>query len=105
MRLLNIVLILIVTSCSFFPKEEVLLSKCSISKDLEIRAYYVALGATTNEVVQLRKASSNGEEIIEVFENYNEATIISATDTSCLIILNYTGLGLKNEPDSFKVYF
>lgn len=82
--------ILIVQGCSFFPKEERLLSKNKKSNGEVIKVYYVSLGATTNDVIQIKKANQNKP--LKVFEKYNflkSAQLLN--DTSLQLILGDTG--------------
>ncbi len=77
-------------SCKLFPKEERLLSKTTKSNGEAIEVYYVSLGATTNDVIQVRKANQNKP--LKVFEKFNFLKSIQLlNDTSLQLILSDTG--------------
>lgn len=48
-------LIFLITNCTLFPNEEILLAKCRKRNGEIIKVYFVLLGAATNEVIQIRK--------------------------------------------------
>ncbi|MCB0716007.1 MAG: hypothetical protein R2796_04950 [Chitinophagaceae bacterium] len=78
-----------ITSCTLFPKEETLLAKCKKSNGEVIKIYFVSLGATTNDVIQVRRANESTP--IKVFENYNYLTSAKLlNDTSLQLILTDT---------------
>jgi hypothetical protein len=96
-----ITLVLLMHSCTMFEKDEKLLAEHQKSNGEKIKILYVGLGATTNDVIQVRK--SNQELPIKVFEKYNyleSSKLIN--DTSLQIVLNDTGY-YQNKPDTFIV--
>lgn len=71
MRLFLYLLIImsIFQACTLFPKSEQLLSEHQRADGSKIRIYYVGLGATTKDVIQVRKS---GQDLpIWVTDNYN----------------------------------
>lgn len=60
------------TSCTLFEKRERLLFECKTSNGERVGIYYVELGATTDDVIQIRRSASKDHvEVIKVFDNYN----------------------------------
>jgi hypothetical protein len=96
-----IILGLLIQSCTMFKKDEKLLAEHQKSNGEKIKVFYVGLGATTNDVIQVRKA--NQESPIKVFEKYNylESSML-VNDTLLQLVLNDTGY-FKNKPDTFTV--
>jgi len=94
-----------VFSCDFslFPNNEKLLSQIKVN-NFDLKAYYLSLGATTNDVVQVRKSDSTGNEIIlKVFENYNSAELIKVDSNKVFVVLEDRFKGAKNPPDTVKL--
>jgi hypothetical protein len=88
LKLFSIVIVSLM-GCTFFPKEETLLAKCKKSNGEVIKVYFVSLGATTNDVIQVRRANESTP--IRVFENYNYLTSAKLlNDTSLQLILTDT---------------
>lgn len=101
--LILFLIILVFTSIVFylnnfklFPKEEKLLDKCVTKDGIIIEAYHVMLGATTNEVIQIKKKSGNSYILLKAFENKNEAELHLIDDTTVKIILRYTQEGMPD---------
>jgi hypothetical protein len=95
MKNLFLTLIYLVTSCTFFPKEETLLAECEKSNGETIKIYFVSPGATTNDVIQIRKSNNNNP--IKVFENYNyvsSAKLIN--DTTLQLVMTDTAYHASN---------
>ena len=89
------ILILIIHGCTFFEKDETLLAVHTKSNGEKIKIYYVGLGATMNDVIQVRKA--NQEKPLWVNEKYNyleSSKLIN--DTSLQIVLSDTGYHNNN---------
>lgn len=63
------ILFLFIIGCTLFEKEERLLSEHIKSNGEKILISYIGLGATTNDVIQIRK--SNQQTPIHVFDKYN----------------------------------
>ncbi|HMH33657.1 MAG TPA: hypothetical protein VK543_11535 [Puia sp.] len=71
-----------------------------------IRIYYVGLGATTKDVIQVRKIASNQKDkLLKVFEKYNyllSSRILN--DTSLQLLLSDTGYhNYNNKVDTILV--
>ena len=96
-----ILLIPLVASCHIFSKEERLLESHKKSHGEKIEIYYVELGATTNDVIQVRK--ENQDKIIWVSEKYNyikSSKLIN--DTSLQLVLSDTGY-YNNKLDTINI--
>ncbi len=93
-------------SCNLFEKEERLIQTISSANGKIVKFYHVALGATTNDVIQIRKADKNGEEnIIKACEHnfLNSARFI--TKDSLRVILSDTTLyGASKVADTIMIY-
>jgi len=79
-------------SCNLFEKEERLIHTLSSTDGKVVKFYYVALGATTNDVIQIRKVDKDKETIVQAYEHnfLNSARFI--TNDSLRVILSDTTL-------------
>jgi predicted Rdx family selenoprotein len=95
--------ILTVSSCNLFDKNERLLAEHLKTNGEKINVYYVALGATTNDVIQVRK--SNQDSIIWASDKYNhlkDSKLIN--DTILQMVLSDTGFYIKStKPDTLNI--
>ena len=81
--------------CKLFDKDERLLAEHQKSNGEKIKIYYVSLGATTNDVIQVRK--SNQDSSIWALDKYNylkSSMLIS--DTILQMVLSDTGFNNNN---------
>ena len=60
---------LFIHGCTIFEKEEILLAEHTKMNGEKIKIYYVGLGATTNDVIQIRKNDTN--DLLWVNDKYN----------------------------------
>jgi hypothetical protein len=96
MRFITIFSFLIL-GCSIFPKQETLLAKHKRTNGDEIGIYQVSMGATTNDVIQVRKKNQN--KVLWVSENYNclkHSMLIS--DSILQLALTDTGFNNYSNP-------
>jgi len=85
-----LMIIFIVNSCKLFDKNERLLAEHQKISGEKIKIYYVSLGATTNDIIQVRK--SNQDSSILSLDKYNylkSSKLIS--DTILQMVLSDTG--------------
>ncbi len=90
-----IVVIFIANGCKLFDKDERLLAEHQKSNGEKIKIYYVSLGATTNDVIQVRK--SNQDSSIWALDKYNylqSSKLIN--DTLLQMVLSDTGFNNNN---------
>jgi len=101
MKIIATVIVLFIQGCTMFEKDEKLLGEHQKSNGEKIKIFYVGLGATTNEVIQVRK--ENQHTPLKVFEKYNflESSKL-VNDTTLQIVLNDTGY-FKNKADTFFI--
>lgn len=100
---LSIGLILFTHSCVMFEKDEKLLAEHQKSNGEKIKIYFVALGATTSDVIQVR--SENYNDPIWVSDKYNflESTKLVG-DTLLQLVLSDTGYhSYNNKRDTIIV--
>lgn len=93
--------LLTVCGCNLFDKDERLLAEHSKKNGEKISIYYVSLGATTNDVIQVRK--SDKDSVIWAKDKYNyleDSKLIN--DTILQMILTDTGFNFKNKPDTIN---
>jgi len=86
-----IIVIFIAIGCKLFDKNERLLAEHQRSNGEKINIYYVSLGATTNDVIQVRK--SNQDSSIWALDKYNylkSSELIN--DTILQMVLSDTGV-------------
>lgn len=82
--------VLLFQACNMFEKDEKILAEHENSSGETIKVCYVGLGATTNDVIQVKK--SNQQKPLWVSEKYNylqSSKLI--TDTSLQLVLSDTG--------------
>lgn len=90
-----LMVVFIANGCTLFDKDERLLAEHQKSTGEKIRIYYVSLGATTNDVIQVRK--SNQDSSIWALDKYNylkSSKLIS--DTILQMVLSDTGFNNNN---------
>ncbi len=103
---LNIMLSsLCLASCSLFEKKERLLYKCQKSSGEEIGIYYVMLGATTNDVIQIRRSGvKTSDGIIKSFDKYNFLNSSKLLNDSVLeVVLSDTGYHQVSKMDTLLI--
>ncbi|HEU5168668.1 MAG TPA: hypothetical protein VFU29_24150 [Chitinophagaceae bacterium] len=86
----GVFIILFSQACNLFEKDEIVLAEHKRSNGERVKIYYVGLGATTRDVIQVRKA--NEEKLLWVTDKYNyikSSKLID--DTSLQIVLSDTG--------------
>jgi hypothetical protein len=95
---------LFIQGCTLFEKDEKLLTEHKKNNGEKIGVYYVGLGATTNDVIQVRKSNQNKP--IMVFEKYNYLKSSKLVDdTTLLLILSDTGYhNYNNKLDTIIVH-
>lgn len=88
--IIAVIIILFSQSCTLFEKDEKVLAEHQKSNGEKIKIYYVGLGATTSDVIQVRK--SNQDKPIWVNDKYNYiASSKLLNDTSLQLVLSDTG--------------
>jgi hypothetical protein len=91
----TIFIILFSQGCTMFEKDETLLAEHKKSNGEKIKIYYVGLGATTSDVIQVRKA--NQDKPLWVNDKYNYmASSMLINDSSLQIVLSDTGYHNNN---------
>lgn len=98
-----IIILLCLVGCNFFPKEEMLLSKHQKTNGEELGVYLISLGATTSDVIQVRKTKHN--KLLWVSENYNcLKNSVLLSDTILQLALTDTGFNnYSNNIDTIYV--
>ncbi len=94
--------LLILYGCNLFEKDERLLAEHLRKNGEKINIYYVSLGATTNDVIQVRK--SNKDSVVWAEDKYNylkDSKLIN--DTALQMVLTDTGTNFKNELDTVNI--
>ena len=105
MKILILLLVVSVfNSCNIFEKDERILAEHQRSNGEKIKIYYVSLGATTNDVIQVRKTSQ--DKPLWVSDGYNylgNSKLIN--DTSLQLIVSDTGYNnYNNKSDTIFVH-
>ena len=99
--ILAVIIIIFFQACNMFEKDETLLAEHKKSNGKRIEIYYVGLGATTSDVIQVRMEKQ--EKPLWVSDEYNylkNSTLIN--DTSLQMILSYTDY--HNEKDKLDTF-
>src|SRR5690349_12701963 len=101
--IITIAILLFSQGCTIFEKDETLLAEYKKSNGEKIKIYYVGLGATTSDVIQVRKA--NQKKPLWVSDKYNCLRSSKLTnDTSLQIVLTDTGYhNYSNKVDTILV--
>ena len=96
-------IILLIQGCTFFEKDETLLAEHKRSNGERIGVYYVGIGATTSDVIQVRKIAN--DKPIWVSDKYNclkSSSLIN--DTYLQLVLTDTGFNnYNNKLDTISV--
>ncbi len=88
--IIAIFIILIIQGCTMFEKDETLLAEYKKSNGEKIKIYYVGLGATTSDVMQVRKSNQhNPLWVSDKYNNLNSSALIN--DISLQLVLSDTG--------------
>jgi hypothetical protein len=90
-----IAIVLSANSCELFEVNERLLAEHQKNNGEKVRIYYVSLGATTNDVIKVRK--SNQDSSIWALDKYNylkSSKLIN--DTLLQMVLSDTGFNNNN---------
>ncbi len=81
---------LFIQSCTIFDKDETLLSEHKLANGDKVNVYFVGLGATTNDVIQVRKSGSDTPIWISEKYNFLKASELVG-DTAVRLVLGDTG--------------
>ena len=81
--------------CALFEKDKILLAEHQKSNGEKIKIYYVSLGATTNDVIQVRKSNKKIPLWVNEKYNYLENSKL-LNDSSLQLILSDTGFHNHN---------
>jgi len=97
------IIILSIQGCTMFDKDERLLSEHNKINGEKIEIYYVGLGATTNDVIQVRKSGS--QKLLWVSDKYNYLKSSALlNDSSLQLVLSDTGYhNYNNKQDTIFV--
>jgi hypothetical protein len=85
-------------SCNLFEKQERLIQTIKSTNGKHVKIYFVGLGATTNDVVQVRKVDNDGNETLAQAYEHNfldSARFITAD--SLLVVLSDTSIYGKSK--------
>jgi hypothetical protein len=93
---------LMISACSLFPKEEKLLNVYSTG-GRSFEAYYVRLGATTNDVIQIKEVVGGQRNLLKSIEGYNHVEDLRLQDLKTLIIILSDTSHFSNKPDTLKI--
>lgn len=100
--LLPVLYLLILSACTLFPKEEKLL-KTYTSGNRSFEAYYVGLGATTNDVIQVKEVLGGERKLIKSIEGYNHVLDLRLQDSKTLTIILSDTSYFSNKPDTLRI--
>lgn len=88
--IIAILILLLSEGCTLFEKDETVLAKHTKSNGEEVNIYYISLGATTNDVMQVRSAKQKNP--LWISDKYNclkSSKLIN--DTLLQLLLTDTG--------------
>jgi hypothetical protein len=89
------IIILFSQACNMFEKDERLLAEHQKNNGEKIKIYYVGLGATTSDVIQIRKSNLSSPLWVSEKYNYMESSKL-INDTSLQLVLSDTGYHNRN---------
>jgi hypothetical protein len=95
-------LALCICSCTLFPKEETLLKKF-FAGTRSFEVYYVALGATTNDVIQVKEVLNKDRKIIKSIEGYNHVLDLQLEGERTLVLILSDTSYYANKPDTLRI--
>lgn len=95
-------LALFIVGCTLFPKDETLLREYSVGKR-SFKAYYVGLGATTNDVIHIKEVSDNNTRFITSIEGYNSVLDMQLKDQWTLVLILSDTSNSSNRPDTLRI--
>jgi hypothetical protein len=100
--LMLLITILFIHGCTIFEKEETLLAEHTKTTGEKISIYYVGLGATTTDVIQIRKNGVNKPLWVnDKYNCLNSSRLIN--DSSLQIVLSDTGYHNRSKMDTLIV--
>jgi hypothetical protein len=100
MKLPILLVAILLVACNFFPKDETLIASHKTSNGQRINIYFVALGATTEDVIQIRKA--NPDRLLKAYEhNYLIESKIINSSTLRIILSDTAVNGMSSRIDTF----
>lgn len=102
--LINAILILF-TSCNLFEKDEQLVQTVNSPDGKVVKLYYVGLGATTNNVLQVRMVNKDSEEtLIQAYEhNFVNSARFATKDSLVIILSDTTMYGPSKRLDTIEI--
>lgn len=96
-----LLIIILLPGCSTFIKDEILLAE-HICKDGEkIQIYFVAVGATANENIQVRIGKPN--RIIAIYEHYNNLILSTLDDSVLTLVVTDSTNKFMKTPDTLHI--
>lgn len=103
--ILVILFVIIGQSCDFdlFEKDEKQLDELSLNEEVKLSLFFVGLGATTDNVVQLRRTEKGKDETIRSFEGFNQGNFLGTDGRMISLILRDTFKGTKTKVDTFRL--
>jgi len=90
MKIFSIAILLSLVACNLFEKEETSLAEHVCSDGKKVNIYYVGLGATTNDVIQVKKSGYDNPFWVSEKYNYLKSSSL-LNDTTLQLILTDTG--------------
>lgn len=99
-KIVLITIVFVLNGCRIFDKDERLLAELQRRNGEKIGIYYVSLGATTNDVIQVRKSTQDNH-LIWALDKYNylkSSKLIN--DTILQMVLCDTAFGTQNKLDT-----
>jgi len=99
------ILIVILFSCDLKTKNERLISTERNSVGVVVKFYYVEVGATANDVIQLRRVTKDGHEVlIKAYEhNLIKDVKFTSKDSLNFVLTDTTSFGLSKKSDTIKI--
>ena len=70
-------LIFVLPACNFFPKDEKLLMEYKLWNGNTIEVFYINLGATSKNIIQVRKNESKKDFVVAIIEGFDDTYSIN----------------------------
>ena len=103
--ILYTLVVLLLSSCTIFEKQERLIFTKKSPEGILVKIYYVELGATTNDVIQIRKVDKDDTEVLvkSYDHNFVRSTKFLNKVSFQLVLTDTTDYGFSKKTDTVIV--
>ena len=96
-------ILILLASCLFEKQERLILTKKS-PNGIIVKIYYVELGATTNDVIQVKKLADNKEILLKAYEhNFIKSAKFIEGNRLEMILTDTSSFGMSKKSDTVMI--